>query len=73
MAAFCWDLPDTCCLEAGLLVAHRMRTLEHCDIRLEMEHGRLESAVKTTQENAGTSALDSTTNTLALRGGVPCG
>jgi len=70
MAAFCWDLPDTCCLEAGLLVAHRMRTLEHCDIRLEMEHGRLESAVRITQQNASPSRLDSAGNTVTVPGGA---
>src|SRR5712664_1865405 len=53
-----------------LLIAHRMSTLEHCDIRLEIEHGRLVSAVRTTQQNASPSALDSTASTVASPGGV---
>ena len=52
------------------LIAHRMSTLEHCDIRLEIEHGRLVSAVRTTQQNASPGALDSTASTVALPGGV---
>ena len=55
------------------LIAHRLSTLDDCDIRLEIEHGRLVSAVTTIQRNAGPNALDSPANTVALPGGAPRG
>src|SRR2546429_8554335 len=57
----------------SFLITHRLSTLEHCDIRLEFEHGRLVSAVRTTPQNASPSVLHSTTNAVALPGGVPRG
>jgi len=51
------------------LITHRMNTLEHCDVRLEFEHGRLVNTV-TTQQNASPSALDSTVNTMTLPRGA---
>jgi len=55
------------------LIAHRLSTLDDCDVRLEIEHGRLVSAVTTIQRNAGPNALDSPANTVALPGGAPRG
>jgi len=52
------------------LITHRLSTLEHCDFRLEVEHGRLVNAVRTIQQNASPSAVDPPTNTVALPGGV---
>jgi ATP-binding cassette subfamily B protein len=57
----------------SFLIAHRTSTLEHCDIRLELEHGRLLNAVKTISQNGSSSAFDSRTNSVALPGGTSRG
>src|SRR5207245_6955237 len=44
------------------LITHRLSTLEYCDVRLEIEHGRLVSAVPTVQRNAGPNGPDSPAN-----------
>jgi ATP-binding cassette subfamily B protein len=57
----------------SFLITHRTSTLEHCDIRLEMEHGRLVNAVRTTAQKGSLSDFDSTLNSVALPGGAPRG
>ena len=51
------------------LIAHRLSTLEYCDVRLEIEHGRLVSAARITPQNASPSVLDSAANTVTVPGG----
>jgi len=50
------------------LIAHRLSTLEHCDFRLEMEHGRLVSTVRTTLQNANPGPLHSKADSMTLPG-----
>ena len=50
------------------LIAHRLSTLEHCDFRLEMEHGRLVSTVRTTLQNANPDPLHSKADSMTLPG-----
>jgi ATP-binding cassette subfamily B protein len=57
----------------SFLIAHRTSTLEHCDIRLEIEHGRLVSAVRTNSRNGNPAAFDSITNSAAIWGRNPRG
>jgi ATP-binding cassette subfamily B protein len=40
-----------------LMIAHRLSTLEHCDLRLEIEAGRLVSLTQTAPEKEGARAL----------------
>src|SRR2546425_858051 len=51
------------------LITHRLSTLEHCDVRLEIEHGRLVNAVRTTQQNTSPSVIDSAASTVTMPGG----
>ena len=51
------------------LITHRLSTLEYCDVRLEIEHGRLVSAARITPQNASPSVLDSAANTVTVPGG----